>query len=442
MTTTTDQRSRFIIAAPNSNAGKTTITLGLLRLFKNKGISVQPFKAGPDFIDPKFHQQACGKIGINLDLFMMSDEHIREQLDHFGDHQVSTIEGVMGLFDGARKAERSTAELAIKMNIPVILVVDARSVAYSVAPLIQGFKNFDPNLDLKGVIFNRVGSEGHYSFLKDACEDVGVKSFGYVRQLENIQIPSRHLGLDITQLEQYDGAIEAIAMEMENTLDWQLLLEETTCPAVLNKFDANIQSDRKFQFAVAKDEAFNFIYPQHIHVMESVGSVTFFSPIRDEKLPDADIVYFPGGYPECYLSELSANKSMLESIRTFVDNGGKALAECGGMMYLGKGIVDRDGNNFPMVGVFDFTTSMEQAKMTLGYRKILMDDMHLKGHEFHYSTLVEQHEAPAHATVLTARGTEINTNIFVKNKVMASYIHFYFGEKELLLNIIKKLEEL
>ena len=208
----TDFKSRFIIAAPNSNAGKTTITLGVLRLLKEKGISVQPFKVGPDYIDPKFHYRACGKTGINLDLFMMTEKHLLEQLNsaEWG-QQVGCIEGVMGLFDGAKKAERSTAELAIKMKLPVILVVDANAVAYSVAPLIQGFRDFDTNLILKGVIFNRVGSESHYSFLKEACDDIGVKSFGYLKRLEKVGIPSRHLGLDIANLEHYGKVIHTIA---------------------------------------------------------------------------------------------------------------------------------------------------------------------------------------------------------------------------------------
>jgi len=439
--------SRFIIAAPNSNAGKTTITLGLLRLFREKGISVQPFKVGPDYIDPKFHHQACGKTGINLDLFMMSEQHIRDQLINFGNNQdVSCIEGVMGLFDGAKKAERSTAELAIKMNIPVILVVDAKAVAYSVAPLIQGFKNFDKKLHLLGVIFNRVGSESHYSFLEDACNDIGVKSFGYLRSLQHAHIPSRHLGLNIEHLEKFDKTITTIASEMEHTLNWQALLKETTSQSLPSKNfitqSTRKSSHKKVRFAVAKDEAFNFIYPQHIKAMQTLGNVTFFSPIRDTKLPPSDFVYFSGGYPECYLKELSTNTSMLNSINIYIQNEGKVFAECGGMMYLGKSISDEKGQIFPMVNVFDFTTSMENAKIHLGYRKIIMDNLRLKGHEFHYSRFIQQHETPSKATVLNAKGIKVKTDIFTKKKTMASYIHHYFGEKNLLINLISKLEEL
>ncbi len=443
MNTESTASSQFIIGAPSSNSGKTTVALGLLRLLRNKGLSVQPFKAGPDYIDPKFHEQACGKTGVNLDLYMMPEPHIRAQLHHIGSNQqVRCIEGVMGLFDGAQKAERSTAELAIKLEIPVVLVVDAKAVAYSVAPLIQGFKNFDSNLRFSGVIFNRVGSERHYSFLKEACDDIGVTSFGYVKRLERVQIPSRHLGLDITHLEQYDKTIDTIASEMGKTLDWQLLLRKTVCHAAVPPAPAMSQPGRKLRFAVAKDEAFGFIYPQHIQAMEALGSVTFFSPIRDENLPESDLVYFPGGYPECYLSELSANVSMLQEVKAFITNGGKVLAECGGMMYLGKSISDKEGNAYNMVNAFGFATSMEHRKMHLGYRNVSIGDIQLKGHEFHYSTFSEQNEQAARAEVTNAKQEGVNTDIYIKNKVIASYMHFYLGEEGVLEKLITYMDQL
>ncbi|MEM6540899.1 MAG: cobyrinate a,c-diamide synthase [Bacteroidota bacterium] len=438
----TAHTSRFIIAAPKSNSGKTNITLGLLRLFQKKDISVQPFKVGPDYLDPKFHYQACGKTGINLDLFMMSEQFINEQLISFGkNQQVSCIEGVMGLFDGANRAERSTAELAIKMDIPVILVIDAKAMAYSVAPLIQGFRDFDQKLNLKGVIFNRVGSERHYSFLKDASEDIGVKSFGYVRSLDNVQIPSRHLGLDITDIKQYEHAINTVSSEMEITLDWQSLLNETFYHPSLVNPSSNLGTSKYLRFAVAKDEAFNFIYPHHIKGLESLGSVVFFSPIRDQKLPKSDFVYFPGGYPECYLEALSINTSMLQSVQSFAEKGGKIFAECGGMMYLGKTITDHKGKTFKMANVFCFATSMEGAKMSLGYREVVLDRLRLKGHEFHYAKFIEQEETPYRATVLNAKGMEVKTKIFVKKKTMASYIHYHLGEENTIMDLIGFLEK-
>ncbi|NQY31105.1 MAG: cobyrinate a,c-diamide synthase, partial [Flavobacteriaceae bacterium] len=309
---------QLIISAPNSNAGKTTITLGLLRLLKNKKITVQPFKVGPDYIDPKFHELACAKVGVNLDLFMMKDDEINTCLSFYGkEAQVNCVEGVMGLFDGAKKDEGSTAELAKKLKTPVLMVIDAKAVAYSVAPLIQGFVNFDKEVNIMGVVFNRVGSERHYLMLKEACEDIGVHCFGYLSNLKNIAIPSRHLGLNIQEIEKFDTVIDQIADELEKTVNWKAILgasKEIEPTAV--SLEKTVQ-ERCIKFAVAKDEAFNFMYPQNIAAMKQLGEVLFFSPIHDTKIPDSDFIYFPGGYPESYLKELSSNKEMLTSIKEF-----------------------------------------------------------------------------------------------------------------------------
>jgi cobyrinic acid a,c-diamide synthase len=217
--------NQFIIAAPNSNAGKTTITLGLLRLFKNKNIAVQPFKVGPDYIDPKFHQLASARTGVNLDLFMMTPDEIKGNLNDYGQGmEVNCIEGVMGLFDGAEKDKGSTAAMAKILETPVLLVIDAKAVAYSVAPLIQGFVHFDKQVDIMGVVFNRVGSKRHYSMLKEACEDIGVRCFGYLPNMKNMAIPSRYLGLNIDAMEKFDITIDQIANELNKSVAWEAIL--------------------------------------------------------------------------------------------------------------------------------------------------------------------------------------------------------------------------
>ncbi|KXX68386.1 cobyrinate a,c-diamide synthase [Flammeovirga sp. SJP92] len=420
--------SSFIIAAPTSNSGKTTVTLGLLRLLKNKGYSTQPFKSGPDYIDPKFHKIACGKTGINLDLFMMREEHMRSTYHELvNEVDVACIEGVMGLFDGARKSEGSTAELAKKLDIPVIFVVDAKSVAYSVAPLLYGFKNFDPDLNIAGVIFNRVNTKSHYKFLEEACEDVGIKALGHVPFIEECKIPSRHLGLSIDNLSKYDQMIGKMADQMNETIAIDQLLSITQREKIVLEEKAET-SNPDFKIAVAQDEGFNFSYYQNIEALKQLGTVQFFSPIHDQELPKSDLVYFPGGYPECYTQELSANTKMRESIKNFAENGGQIIAECGGMMYLGKSMVDQKGNELPMVGVFPFTSSMEAMKLTLGYRKIDIDDFTIKGHEFHYSKVLQDENVATVGTVWSAREQEVPTKIYQYKNVLASYIHFYFGE--------------
>ncbi|WP_043707301.1 cobyrinate a,c-diamide synthase [Tenacibaculum ovolyticum] len=431
---------QFIISAPNSNAGKTTITLGLLRLFKRKNKTIQPFKVGPDYIDPKFHELACNKVGVNLDLYMMSQQDIDTNLSHYGEKgDINCIEGVMGLFDGAKKDKGSTAEMAKKLQTPVLLVIDAKAVAYSVAPLIQGFVNFDATIKIMGVIFNRVGSKRHYTMLQEACEDIGVQCFGYLSNLKNIEIPSRHLGLNIQEIEKFDSIIDLIADELEKTLDWNAILkvskEVNTPPPSIHK-----TTTKNITFAIAKDEAFNFIYPHNINAMKQLGKVIFFSPIHDTEIPKCDFIFLPGGYPEAYLKELSTNTSMLESIKTFAENNGQIYAECGGMMYLGKSIISENNTAFKMVNYFDFESTIVDKKLHLGYRTTKTNNHIFKGHEFHYSSLQNDNETTINATVLNARDGETDTKIHKKNKVIASYIHHYFGTPEILLQLINELK--
>ena len=431
---------QFIISAPNSNAGKTTITLGLLRLLKRKTHTVQPFKVGPDYIDPKFHRVACGKTGVNLDLFMMSQNDIHNNLQFYGtDAQVNCIEGVMGLFDGAKKDIGSTAELAKKLKTPVLLVIDAKAVAYSVAPLIQGFVNFDKNVKIMGVVFNRVGSERHYTMLKEACEDINVKCFGYLSNLKNIEIPSRHLGLNIQQIEKFDSLIDEIADALEKTLNWQAVLEVSREVNYTSILTENTSENKNITFGVANDEAFNFIYPHTIKAMETLGKVLYFSPIRDTEIPECDFIYLPGGYPELHLEALSANTAMLKSIQNFATNKGQIYAECGGMMYLGKAIISKENKVFKMVDYLDFESTIAIKKLHLGYRASKTANHIFKGHEFHYSSLVNDNETDIEATVLNARDGETNTKIYKKNKVLASYVHHYLGTPETLLQLINEI---
>jgi len=431
---------QLIISAPNSNAGKTTTTLGLLRLFKRKNSVVQPFKVGPDYIDPKFHQLACNKVGVNLDLFMMTQDQINNSLQFYGqDADINCIEGVMGLFDGAKKDQGSTAEMAKKLKTPVLMVIDAKAVAYSVAPLIQGFINFDKDVEIMGVVFNRVGSERHYTMLKEACEDISVHCFGYLANLKNIEIPSRHLGLNIQEIEKFDVIIDQIADELEKTVDWKAILEASKeiIPTTASAKKTNLTKNIKF--AVAKDAAFNFIYPQNIAAMQELGDVEFFSPIEDSKIPDCDFIYFPGGYPESYLEELSTNKKMLLSIKEFAQNNGQIYAECGGMMYLGKAIISENNKPFEMVNYFDFEATIADKKLHLGYRTSTLNNRVFKGHEFHYSSLINNNETAINATITNARDGNTSTKIYKKNNVMASYVHHYFGTSEILLQLINEI---
>ncbi|WP_159023761.1 cobyrinate a,c-diamide synthase [Formosa sp. L2A11] len=431
---------QLIISAPSSNAGKTTLTLGLLRLFKRKNITVQPFKVGPDYIDPKFHQLACNKVGVNLDLFMMTEDDINASLNFYGTPaDINCIEGVMGLFDGAEKDKGSTAEMAKKLKTPVLMVIDAKAVAYSVAPLIQGFVNFDKEVEIMGVVFNRVGSERHYTMLKEACDDINVPCFGYLANLKHIEIPSRHLGLNIQEIEKFDKLIDDIATALDKTIDYEAILEASKSVEIKPISEEKSTGNKNIKFAVAKDDAFNFIYPQNIAAMEALGVVSFFSPLHDTVLPDCDFIYFPGGYPELYLKELAANTTMLQSIHDFGLNNGQIYAECGGMMYLGKAIISENSEAFRMVNYFNFESSIADKKLHLGYRTTKVNEPVFKGHEFHYSTLIHDNETELNSIITNAVGVKTSTKIYKKKNVMASYVHHYFGTPELLQQLINEI---
>ena len=433
-------KSQFLIGATSSGSGKTTFTLGLLRALRNRNMKVQPFKCGPDYLDTKHHTAAAGQMSYNLDAFLSSAVHVREIYTRYStDADISITEGVMGLFDGYDRMQGSSAEIAGLLHLPVILIINARSTAYTVAATLYGFKHFRPELHIAGAIFNFIGSETHYEYLKQACQDAGVEALGYLPLCRDIEIPSRHLGLNIDRNFCFDSFADHIAEQIEKTVDIDRLLEVCTCPDTpLHTVSPAIaaSTDKPVRISVAQDEAFNFIYPENIRVLEQKGNITYFSPLRDRELPVSDVVYIPGGYPEFYLSQLSDNESIRQSVRRFCQNGGHLLAECGGMMYLGECIKNEQGEPFPMCGYLPLQTTMEEMKLHLGYRKAFINGQEFHGHEFHYSRIIPGHSGPNNiAKVVSARNKEINTPVFRSGNVIASYIHFYWGEDGILPGI-------
>lgn len=429
----------FVIAAPWSNSGKTTFTLALCRLLQRRGIHVQPFKCGPDYIDTMHHSRAAGTPSINLDTIMMSDEHVQTLFrDYASKADVAIVEGVMGLFDGTVKGKGSTAEIATLLNLPVILIMNASSMAYSVAPILHGLKTFDPKIKIAGVVFNFVKTESHFAFLKEACEDVGVKALGYLPPNEDVKIPSRHLGLFIE--DSFEQTMHEAANHVEAHINVDQLLSCGKNLAIETKPE-KIASQKKYRIAVARDEAFSFTYFQNLKRLEEIGKVLWFSPLHDTILPDADVLYLAGGYPELHLRLLAGNKAMKQAVVDFASKGGKIIAECGGMMYLGKSIIDEHGSTFLMAGIFDFSTSMENKKLSLGYRKVALEKFSLTGHEFRYSSIAHHHdELLSVAKVYSSRGTEVNTSVYRYKNVLASYIHLYWAEGNQLEQMLDYLE--
>lgn len=425
-------QSHFIIGAASSGSGKTTLTLGLLRALRDRGLKVQPFKCGPDYIDTRHHREAAGKPSVNLDSFMMSEQHIHTLYHTYtNDTDVAVTEGVMGLFDGYNGMKGSAAEIAGMMNIPVILIVNAKSTAYSVAPLIYGFKHFNKDLKIAGVIFNFVASENHYSFLKEAAHDAGVESLGYLPKRTDIEIPSRHLGLTMDDNFAFDAFAGKIAALVEKHIDIDRLLElaQATIPTAIDIVKTEKVLPGIREIAVAYDEAFNFVYEENIQYLRQLGKVNFFSPLNDSHLPEADFIYLPGGYPELFLEKLSGNKTMLRNIHQYIEEGGKLLAECGGMMYLCNSITDKEGITYPMAGILKQSATMEQMKLRLGYRTLCYNGFEMKGHEFHYSSIVPQEQMlPTVAEAFTAKGVQTDTPLYRYKNLLAGYTHLYWAD--------------
>lgn len=425
-------KAHLLIGAASSGSGKTTFTLGLLRALKNRGGKVRPFKCGPDYIDTRHHKEAAGFPSVNLDSFMMSEQHIQELYQRYtsgADYAVT--EGVMGLFDGYDAMKGSSAEIARLLNIPVILIVNAKSTAYSVAPLLYGFRNFYKEINIVGVVFNFVASESHYSFLKQACEDAEVEALGYLPKQANVEIPSRHLGLTLDEAFCFDTFADRVAELVEKHVDIDRLLALTACRSdtVSPVSFLEERQSSPLKISIARDAAFNFAYEENIRFLHLLGRVTFFSPLKDSTLPESDFVYLPGGYPELFLSGLSANRSMLQSIRNYAEAGGKLLAECGGMMYLCNDIKSSEGTSYPVVGLLNQSATMEQMKLRLGYRTLRYQDHILTGHEFHYSRIESQEEKLLSvATAYTAKGSPVDTPLYRYKNVLAGYTHLYWGD--------------
>ena len=451
---------QFLIAAPTSGSGKTTVSRGLMALFVKKGLKVQPFKCGPDYIDTKYHEVVCGRPSINLDTFMASQEHVSSLYARYSaDADVAVVEGMMGMYDGYDRDRGSSAEVARLLGIPVVLVVDAKSAAYSMAPLLSGFINFRPDIRIAGVIFNRVGSLRHYRMLQEVCEDLNVTCLGYLPKQKELEQESRHLGLDFSRSKETEG-LDMLAGLLEEHVDWELLLSTTGRPLPTAAVEEKpvLSEPGKLHISVARnEESFSFLYAEHLDILRRMGTVTFFNPEQDRAVPqETDLLYLPGGYPENRLEELAGARLARESIRSYIEAGGRTLAECGGMIYLSQSVLsdgDTDGGSAgscvgnignEMVGVlpFSITNERKRRKLTLGYRRFDYNGWRLKGHEFHYTQFAvpetDGKEGGACslplsiAQVYNAKGGKVTTPVFRYKNLIASYMHLYWGEVDVM----------
>ena len=304
--------------------------------------------------------------------------------------------------------EGSSAAIAALLDLPVILIVNAQAMAYSVAPFLQGFSQFHRRVHVAGAIFNFVNSAGHFHYLSQACADVGVEALGYIPANGGLRLPSRHLSLAISPENDYEAIVRRIAAHLGQTVDVLRLLEIASVPPVTAAPAAQpVSAPPRLKIAVARDEAFNLFCHETLQAFSRWGEIICFSPLRDASLPEADLVYLAGGYPELYLEQLTANTAMREALRAYCERGGRVLAECGGLMYLGRQIIDAQGRSHPMVGFLGIETSMREARLSLGYREVADGPHRYRGREFHFSILRElPRRRPASTTVDDGRPSQ------------------------------------
>jgi cobyrinic acid a,c-diamide synthase len=450
---------RLIIAGTHSGVGKTTVSLALMAALRMKGCRVQPFKVGPDFLDPMHHQAVTGRPSYNLDGWMLEPCANQKSFELAArDADISIIEGMMGLFDGASAVDESgsTAQMAKQLHAPVLLVVDGSAMARSVAAMVCGYSTFDPAVHVVGVLFNRVNSQGHFSLLKDAVESSSaVKVVGYFPSNQALTIEDRHLGLRVAFDLAETGVYEKLGEAAAETIDL-VLVEQLAASMNAPSFSSDTGKDegRKTigssrntaKIGIAYDSAFCFYYQENFHALRHQGAdLIFFSPLADAELPKVDLLYLGGGYPELHAKELSCNSSLRQSIKDFACRGGAIYAECGGLMYLMDSIEDFDGGMFPMAGVFPFVAKMSRSQMMIGYRYVEVVEpcmlgpsgLQARGHEFHYSTLIpldSDQQGTYSCRISDASRSREGKDGLVFQNTLALYSHLHFGSQPQIAN--------
>jgi cobyrinic acid a,c-diamide synthase len=453
----------LVIAGERSGVGKTTVTLSLLSTLQQRQKRVQPFKVGPDYIDPMFHRYVTGRACRNLDPVLTSPEYVQQCFhQHIQDVEYALVEGVMGLFDGAgfdgaefdgvrTKSWASTAHIARLLNLPIAFVLDCSRIAQSIAAVVHGYQSFDPNVKFAGLILNRVGSDRHLELLKSALAPLDLPILGVLRRHDEITIPDRHLGLIPTdELPELAQLTDRLARFGEHWFDWETLLPllqtESSPPAALPVPAPRIHpnfSTNSPKIAIAYDRAFNFYYADNLELLEQLGAeLVFWSPLEDEALPDGvSGLYFGGGFPEVFAERLSQNRGALTTVRSAIAAEMPTYAECGGLMYLAEKLLDFEGRSWEMVGILPTSAQMKK-KLTLGYRQAtaLQNSFLVKaneavcGHEFHHSTLTQAANSPLYMLRGYRSDRPLMSEGWQLYNVHASYVHLHWGATPVLVD--------
>ncbi|MGM0876645.1 MAG: cobyrinate a,c-diamide synthase [Bacillota bacterium] len=449
---------RLVIAGISSGVGKTTFTIGLMAALKQRGLNVQGFKCGPDYIDPSFHTAVTKRPSRNVDSWMFSKDVLKEVfVNGSNGADISIIEGVMGFYDGKSATTNlgSTAEISRLLDCPTILVVDCSKIARSAAAIVKGYQLLDPRVNIVGVIANKVGSIGHYQIIKEAVEqECRIEVCGYLLNDSSVKMPERHLGL-VPSIERGDlnNLFLKLAELVEETINVDQLLQLSKRKPLEVNHSHSIFKKRasRIKLAVAKDKAFNFYYQENLELLEAYGArCLYFSPLKGETIPEeADGLYIGGGFPELFAKELSSQGAVNQSVKQRIEQGLPTLAECGGFMYLADSIETIDGKIHPMVGVFRGKMKMGKKLAAIGYREItglsgnflFNNEFTARGHEYHYSSFHSDATIPYayHTKGTFGEGEE---GYLTKN-VVAGYTHMHFAScPELVENFIQKCMEM
>lgn len=421
----------LVISAPRSGAGKTTVMLGLLRCLAEDGLKVRPYKCGPDYIDPAFHKAACGTDSRNLDSWAMPESLLAEQLSQPG--EIAIAEGSMGLFDGVASAgatgNGASADIAAMTGWPVVVVLDVSGHAQTVAALALGMSHYRRDITVAGVILNRVASPRHERLCRLALDAAGIPVFGALPRRGDLTLPERHLGLvQAAEHPDLEKAISSYASFLRAHVDLPALKAAAAGGRALEA--ARAPRPPAQRIALAKDAAFSFTYPHLLAAWRDAGAeILPFAPLADEAPPDADLCWLPGGYPELYAGRLAANSRFLSGLRDFASRA-PVHGECGGYMVLGESLVDAAGDTHQMAGLLGLQTSYAQRRMHLGYRRARLlapvlnysAGQALRGHEFHYSTILAQPDAPL-AEVADADGTAVPETGSRRGSVTGTFFH-------------------
>jgi cobyrinic acid a,c-diamide synthase len=428
----------LVIAAPHSGAGKTTVTVGLLRALTRRGLRVQPFKCGPDYIDPAFHGVAAGRPSFNLDTWAMAPGTIADLVTrHAATADLAIVEGVMGLFDGVadpgQTARASTADLAAFLGWPVVLVLDVAGQTETAAAIAAGCAHYRDDISITGVILNRVASPRHAALIAPGFQRIGIPLLGALTQDAHFTLPERHLGLvQASETPDIDRRLAALADLIEASIDLDALCGSARAIGSTDRPAARLDPPGQ-RIALAQDQAFSFIYPHLLDRWRSAGAaVLAFSPLADEAPdPAADAVWLPGGYPELHAGPLAAARHFHEGLRTLAGRAVPIHGECGGYMVLGAGIEDAEGRRHAMAGLLSLETSFAQRRMHLGYRRARLKvacplgaaGTEVLGHEFHYASALSNGDEPL-VECRDATGAPVAEGGGRRGSVSGTFFHF------------------